>query len=174
MSFLRFIIAFVFFAFVVYVNLSQDKQQKEMSDKYLHNNVEFEGIVTGFEQSGNHEFGVFQLKLTKSNVQEFNDSVKGGIFPYRIKGDIAEVYASIAYYRKLNDTLKVISNNRRIYFNPSFSKETEDIKLITKSYDLDFVKENTVFKDLGDGKVSKTNYLLFGNWEVGESILKKQ
>lgn len=174
MSSIRFIIAFLFFAFVVYVNLSQDKKQKEMSDKYLHNNVEFEGIVTGFQQSGNHEFGVFQLKLTKSNVQEFNDSLKEGIFPYRIKGDIAEVYASIAYYRKLNDTLKVVSNNHLIYFNPSFSKETTDIEIITDQLNRDFVKENTVFKDIEEDKSSKTNYLLFGNWEVGGSILKKQ
>jgi hypothetical protein len=57
------------------------KKQQEKYDKYLRNNIEFEGLITDIKRTRNHAFGIIQLKLTKSNVKYFRDSVQEGIFP---------------------------------------------------------------------------------------------
>lgn len=123
------------------------EKQQEKYNKYLHNNIEFEGLVTNLKRTGNRAFGIIQLELTKSNVKYFSDSVQEGIFPYRIRGNIAELYCMVSPNRKLNDTLKVISNNRRIYYNPLFSKEVGSINIVFDAYNRDFIKKNTVFND---------------------------
>ncbi len=146
-SFFRYLfLLMLFICMICWFNYLREKQQEKF-DKYLHNNIEFEGLVTDLKRTGNHEFGIIQLKLTKSHVKYFRDSVQEGIFPYRIRGDIAELYCSVSTDRKLNDTLKVISNNRLIYFNPLFSKEVGNIEIVVDAYNRDFVKKNTVFND---------------------------
>jgi len=132
-------------AVVIYYNRSSDVAMKKSSE-YLHNNVEFEGCVTGFEQSDNHAFGVIHLKLTKSNTPEFNKIIKNGIYPYRIKGDIAELYCTVSVERKKGDIVKLVSNEQTIYYNPQDSKEEGSLFIITDTYNIAFVKKNTMFK----------------------------
>ncbi|GAB3517335.1 hypothetical protein GCM10027442_36470 [Emticicia fontis] len=124
------------------------KAQQKKFDKYLHNNIEFEGLVTDLKRTNNHSFGIMQLKLLSTNVEYFNDSVPEGIFPYRIQGDIAEVYGTVSYERKLNDTLKIVSNERRIYINSFSSKETSDLTIIYDFNDRAFVRKNSILKKL--------------------------
>lgn len=134
-----------FVAVIIYYNKSSDVAMKQ-SAKHLQNNVEFEGYVTGFEQSDNHAFGVIHLKLTKSNTREFNKVIKEGIYPYRIKGNIAELYCTVSVERKKGDIVKLISEEETVYYNPQNSKEEGSIFIITDPYNIDFVKEHTVFK----------------------------
>lgn len=146
MRYLRYTILLAFLVIaVIYYNKSANVAMKQ-STEYLHNNVEFEGYVTGFEQSNNHAFGVVHLKLTKSNTQEFNKTLKKGIYPYRIKGDIAELYCTVSVERRKGDIIKLVSNEQTIYYNPKNSKEEGSIFIIVDPYDIDFVKEHTVFK----------------------------
>ncbi|MGI9581926.1 hypothetical protein ACR1PO_11985 [Chryseobacterium sp. RRHN12] len=146
LKYLWYIILLGFFvAVIIYYNKSSDIATNQ-SVQYLRNNVEFEGYVTGFEQSNNHAFGVIHLKLTKSNTKEFNKVIKGGIYPYRIKGDIAELYCTVSVDRKKGDIVKLISEEQIVYYNPQNSKEEGSIFIITDPYNINFVKEHTVFK----------------------------
>ena len=146
LKFLRYVVLLGFLvAVVIYYNRSSDVAMKKSSE-YLHNNVEFEGYVTGFEQSDNHAFGVIHLKLTKSNTPEFNKIIKNGIYPYRIKGDIAELYCTVSKKKKKGDIVKLVSNEQTIYYNPQDSKEEGSLFIITDTYNIAFVKKNTMFK----------------------------
>lgn len=146
LKYLKYVILLAFLAVVIiYYNKSSDAEMKQ-SAEYLRNDVEFEGYVTGFEQSSNHAFGVIHLKLTKSNIQEFNKALKRGIYPYRIKGDVAELYCTVSVERKKGDVVKLVSNKEIIYYNPQNSKEEGSIFIIIDPYNIDFVKEHTMFK----------------------------
>ncbi|WP_394664868.1 hypothetical protein [uncultured Chryseobacterium sp.] len=120
----------------------------KQSEQYLKNNVEFEGYVTGFEQSNYHAFGVIHLKLTKSNVQKFNKTIKNNIYPYRIQGTIAELYTTIPDGLQKLDVYKVSSNTHQytITYKSNNKSYTSDLYTIKDPYNIDFVKENTIFK----------------------------
>ncbi|SIT19092.1 hypothetical protein [Chryseobacterium gambrini] len=137
----------LFVVFIIYYNKSSDVAMKQ-SEQYLKNNVEFEGYVTGFEQSNNHAFGVIHLKLTKSNVQKFNKTIKNNIYPYRIQGTIAELYTTIPDGLQKLDVYKVSSNTHQytITYKSNNKSYTSDLYIIKDPYNIDFVKENTIFK----------------------------
>ncbi|MDO5614807.1 MAG: hypothetical protein Q4G16_01360 [Cruoricaptor ignavus] len=116
------------------------------SQIYLYNNVEFEGYVTNFERSNNHSFGIIQLKVIKSNTLDFDKKIETGIYPYKIKGDIAEIYCTVSVDRKKGDVVKVISNNETVYYNPERGNEEGSIFIITDPYNIKFVKKNSSFK----------------------------
>lgn len=146
LKYLKYIILLVFLVvLVIYYNKSSDAEMKQLAE-YLHNNVEFEGYVSGFEQSDNHAFGIIYLKLTKSNVQEFDKTLKRGIYTYKIKGNIAELYCTVSIERKKGDIVKLISNKETIYYNPQNSKEEGSLFIIVDPYNIDFVKQHTMFK----------------------------
>jgi hypothetical protein len=148
LNYLKYIILLGFLVTVIiYYNKSADAEMKQSAD-YLRNNVEFRGYVTGFEQSDNHAFGVIHLKLTKSNIREFNKTLKKGIYPYRIKGDIAELYTEIPDGLQKSDTYIVNSNTRTYSFTEKIDNKsyTSELYIILDLYNIDFVKEHTVFK----------------------------
>ncbi|ROI00994.1 MULTISPECIES: hypothetical protein [unclassified Chryseobacterium] len=146
MKYLKYIILIAFLiVIIIYYNKSANVEMKQSAD-YLHNNVEFEGYVTGFEQSNNHAFGIIHVKLTKANTPEFNKTLERGIYPYKIKGDIAELYCTVSVERKKGDVIKLISNTQTVYYNPQNSKEEGSIFVVTDPYNIDFVKKNTLFK----------------------------
>ncbi|AQX07991.1 hypothetical protein BBD34_04740 [Elizabethkingia ursingii] len=146
MKYLKYLILFSFFiGIIIYYTKSSDIAMKE-SAEYLRNNVEFEGYVTGFEQSNNHAFGIIRLQLTKWNTQNFNREIKEGIFPYRIEEGVAELYCTVSVERKKGDIVNLISNKQTIYYNPQDSKEEGNIYIITDPVDINFVKKNTEFK----------------------------
>lgn len=132
-------------AVVIYYNKRSAIAMRQSAD-YLHNNIEFEGYVTGFEKSDNHAFGVIHLKLTKSNVTKFDKKIENGIYPYKIEGNIAEVYCTVSVERKKGDIVRLVSNNETIYYNPQNSNEKGSIFIILDSYNINFVKEHTIFK----------------------------
>lgn len=148
LRYLKYIIIIAFFPTVFfYYNKSADVARKE-SAEYLQNNVKFEGYVTDFKQSNNHAFGVIYLKLTKSNTQQFNKILPKGIYPYKIKGDIAELYTTIPDGLQKSDIYIIISNAHEYRFidksdNISY---VSDLYIIVDPYDIDFVNANTLFK----------------------------
>ncbi|GJN58630.1 hypothetical protein ELAN_21850 [Elizabethkingia anophelis] len=148
MKYLKYLILFSFFiGVIIYYNKRSDIAMKQ-SAEYLRNNVEFEGYVTGFEQSNNHAFGIIHLKLTKSNISEFNKIIDQGIYPYKIKDGMAELYTSIPEGLQKNDIYIINSNRHKYSFIDKTQKNTyiSDLFIITDSFDIDFVKKNTEFK----------------------------
>jgi hypothetical protein len=145
-TFLKFIITLAFFSvIIIYYNKSSDTAM-EQSKQLLHNNIEFEGFVTDFEESSNHGFGVIYLELTKSNIQDFNKIPEKGIYPYRINEKTAELYCTVFPNIKKGDTIKTVSNEAMIYYNPQESDAKAGLYIIHDFYNIGFVKENTKFK----------------------------
>jgi len=146
MKYMRYIILVIIFVCIVIYFNKQSNIEQIKSNNYLNNSLVFEGVVTRLKASDNHAFGIIELKITKSNVKDFNKIFKNGIYPYRIKGNLAELYCTVSIERKLGDMVKVVSNESTIYYNAEKDTEQGSIYIITDIYNINFVKENTIFK----------------------------
>lgn len=143
---MRYIFLLLVFVFMVfYLVKDSDKHMKKMN-KYLDNSIIFEGQVNRIQVSNNHAFGILELKIIQSNVKEFDQKPKNGIYPYKIRNGIAELYGTVSIERKAGDYVKVVSNEHIIYFNPQDSKEKGSLYLLSDPNNIDFVKKNTCFK----------------------------
>lgn len=120
-------------------------KEKEKNDAMLKNDIVFSGEITKLSVSGNHAFGIIQLKITSKSIdtfQPFYDTDK--FFPYSIKDSIAEIYNHIPLSIKKGYKVVLNSSNRTI----SFFKENKrlyewEIFMITQEDDIKFIKENT-------------------------------
>ncbi len=128
-----------------YINFKANEEESKENETLMSNNIEFEGIVTNTKVTGNHSFGIIELKLSKSNISEFNKKTKIGIYPYKIEGNVAEIYCTVSTERKKGDTVKVVSNEQTVYYNYEKSKEMGSLYIVSDSYNIDFVKNNTGF-----------------------------
>ena len=147
MKYLRFFIVFVFFiVMVLYVNSTGSKEYDE-ENKVMENNVSFKGFVIDIKQSNNHAFGIISLKLTESSVKEFKDSLKNGIYPYRLQGSLAELYTIIPDGINYGDSvsLKSTERNSHFYYVKTRQKSEGYIWVVTEPEDIEFVKNNTIF-----------------------------
>ncbi|WP_295220353.1 hypothetical protein [uncultured Chryseobacterium sp.] len=117
-------------------------------DKILDNSVEFKGYVNDLRTSNNHRFGIIQLKLTESSVNMFNDSLQNGIYPYKIIGDVAEIYTTLSADLDYNDTITLRSKSHEIEFESTktHSKYISQLHVIEYSGNTDYVKEKTLFE----------------------------
>lgn len=117
-------------------------------DKVLDNNVEFKGYVNDLRTSNNHRFGIIQLKLTESSVNMFIDSLENGIYPYKIIGDVAEIYTTVPADLDYNDTITVRSKSHEIEFESTKNhpKYISELHVIEYSGNIDYVKEKTLFE----------------------------
>ena len=134
-----------FICSILYYNKKSTKETIVLNN-VLNNNVCFEGTVMKIKKSTNHAFGIITLNHVTSSVNKFNKEIKDGIYPYRINGDTAEVYCTVSVDRKLGDSVKVISKNQTIYYNSQKSSEEGSLYIITDAYNIDFVKENNIFR----------------------------
>ncbi|MFP3507879.1 hypothetical protein, partial [Burkholderia sp. SIMBA_062] len=82
----------------------------EIPEKEMKNNVEFVGNIISFQKSSNHAFGIIRLKIIKKNIKNFDEILDKGIYPYKIKDKIAELYCTVSVDRKVGETVKVVSN----------------------------------------------------------------
>lgn len=139
------ILLIIFICLVIYCN-KQSQRQINKSNDYLINNIEFEGTITKLRISSNHAFGIIELKLTKSSIEDFDEKIKKGIYPYKIKGDTAELYCTVSIDRKIGDIVKVVSNEQTVYYNPQNSTEEGSLYIQTDPYNISFVNDNTLFK----------------------------
>jgi hypothetical protein len=152
MKYLRFVILFIVFAtIVIYLEKTGAKEDIRINN-VLNNNVELNGNITNIEQSRNHAFGIIQLRLTHSSVKEFNktlnDTAKNGIYPYRIEGSLAELYTIIPHGLNEGDSVRLKSSEKNSHYYDVQTKQSSEgyIWVVTNSTDIDFVKENTIFK----------------------------
>lgn len=143
MKYLRYIILFTLFViFIIFYSKSSNN-----SDEYLKNNIKFEGYVTGFKQSNNHAFGIIYLKITKSNVKEF-DNMKGQkIYPYRIKENVAELYTTIPDGLQKFDIYKIDSNKGEysVTYRIENKSYTSKLYIIKDPLNINFIKKYTMW-----------------------------
>jgi hypothetical protein len=151
MKYLRFIILFFgFIGMVIYLNITGEEESNRIN-KALNNNVKFEGYIVDIKQSNNHAFGIIRLELTESSIGEFDkkikDTLKNGIYPYRIKGTQAELYTIIPDGIDEGDIVKLKSSEKNSnYYNVKTKENSHgEIWMITSDTDINFVKENTIF-----------------------------
>jgi hypothetical protein len=132
---------------VICININ-GAENSEKRDKVLNNNVDFKGYVIDFRTSNNHAFGVIRLQLTESSVATFNDTLKTGIYPYRINGDTAEIYTTISDGLDYYDTISVNSKSHEIEFKATknHKKFVSELYVIEDSYNIEFVKKETQFE----------------------------
>jgi hypothetical protein len=146
MRYLRFVILFiVFIGLIIYLSTTGTKEYTE-NNKILKTGIVFEGTVTDIKISNNHGFGILTVSVFNSNVKEFSKKLKHGIYPYQIKRKQAEIYLPIFIERQIGDSVKLISDKQIIYYKGKKSKDEGDIYIITEPTDIEFVKENTMFK----------------------------
>jgi uncharacterized protein with FMN-binding domain len=139
------IILLVFSVIFFFIFFKVSKKELQENERLMKNNIVFEGVVTNTKVSGNHAFGIIELKLSQSNTTEFNKKINDGIYPYKIKGNVAEIYCTVSIERKKGDTVKVVSNEETVYYNYKNSKEVGDIYIVTDSNNIEFVNKNTFF-----------------------------
>lgn len=134
-------------AIMLYITRTESKEVIKR-DSILNNNVKFSGFVIDYKQSDNHAFGIIQLQLTNTNIKEFNKTLENKIYPYRIHENIAELYVTIPDGLQHSDVYNVDSNSHKYIFESKKrdKKYTSEIHIIEDSYNVDFVKENTIFK----------------------------
>lgn len=137
----------VFIVLIVYSN-KIEAENAEKRDSILNNDLQFKGYVVDFRTSNNHAFGLIRLKLTESSVVTFNDNLKKGIYPYRINGDIAEIYTTISDGLDYNDTISVNSKSHEIEFKETknHKKFVSELYVIEDFDNIKFVKEKTEFQ----------------------------
>lgn len=146
MKYLRFIILFIIFiGLVLYINKTGAEESVE-TNKVLKNGITFEGTVTDIKRSNNHSFGILTINIFNSSIKEFSKKLHNGICPYQIKGREAELYLPIFIERQIGDSIKLISDKQTIYYKGKNSKDEGDVYIITDQTNIDFVKENTIFK----------------------------
>jgi hypothetical protein len=140
--------------FVVFVCLlsycyNSGRKRTEIRDKIMLNDFLLRGEVFDIKESRNHNFGILLLKVRAVNIGCFVDTIlKAGIFPYKIKGGKAEVYAGIPDGIQKGDEVSVDSDKKTVIYR--YVKEDrgyEDyIGIIIDQVNIEYVKEQTTFK----------------------------
>lgn len=113
------------------------------------NRLVIKGRVLNIKTSGNHNFGILLLEVDSINIADFVDTVlKEGIYPYKIKNDKAEVYLNVPDGLKEGDEAIVNSDKKTVvyYYKAENRRAESDIWVINDPYNIEYVKENTLFK----------------------------
>lgn len=140
-------IVFVVFFVIILIVYFLSGKVIEKNDNLLNNNVKFSGIITNLNVSRNHAFGILELKMIETNNNLFKSSLGDRIYPYAIKGSVAEIYHYIPLEIKEGYKVLLNSNNKTISFydGNKFLYES-DISIITEGTDVEFVKKHSILE----------------------------
>lgn len=140
------IIFVAFFIIIIIVYFLSSKEVQKKND-LLNNNVRFSGIITKLNVSRNHAFGILQLKIIETNNNLFKSSLGDIIYPYAIKGSVAEIYHYIPLEIKEGYKVLLNSNNKTIsFYDGNKFLYQSDINIITEEIDVEFVKKHSIFE----------------------------
>jgi hypothetical protein len=145
---------FLFFLFLIFTFLIRtcyisQKNAWQKTEKYLNNNFIIIGEVTDIKVSNNHCFGILSLKVDSVNLGSFTDTtMKEGIYPYKFKGNYAEVYFNIPGDAKKGDTIIVDSNKKTVfhYLVNGAHKVYNNLTIIKNPTNIEYVRENSILK----------------------------
>ncbi|MFC4476493.1 hypothetical protein [Flavobacterium chungangensis] len=141
------VLSSIFFA--IYYKISKIEIEKD--NKLLTNDIVFSGIITDLKVSKNHAFGILQLKIIKTNNYSFKPYLEGELYPYAIKDSVAEIYNYIPLSIKKGYKVQINSNKKTItFYDGDKIKYQWEIYIVSEERDIDFVKKNTIFDDVGN------------------------
>ena len=110
--------------------------------KIFESDVNFEGTVTEFDNSGGHGFGIIRFKVLKSNIQIFNAFQNGKVYFYNINGEDGEIYSYVPASLRKGDMVYVDSEKRKLLYYRNTKLLTEgDFMLITEDNWIEYVKK---------------------------------
>lgn len=139
---------FVVFLFFVLRDCSKSsKVRTEKRDSAMTNGLEFKGDVTAIHTSRNHSFGVISINIDRIDMGNFVDTaLKGGIYPYKIKGGKAELYGIIPDGIQTGDSITVISSKKKAIYYYIVSKERYEgyIGVVVDPNDIEYAKNNSM------------------------------
>ncbi|SEW53521.1 hypothetical protein [Chitinophaga arvensicola] len=112
------------------------------------NHVKFSGEIVWLKASGNHDYGIIGIKVSSASINEFYDSIKGAIFPYRLRGEYAEFYGYVPFKAKIGNKIILDSDKRMmdIYDNDTLIIRT-DVEVSFEERNMKFVRKNSKFKE---------------------------
>ena len=145
----KLILMVIIFLLEVKCMLRYEAKRHAESSKLLKNNFAFAGIITDIKISRNHNFGIVFLQLKSAPALKLSKSYPFKIkFPYLIVGNKAEVYTIISDGVKLGDSVRVESNEERVYYYDKSGKQKSlgSIYTIDDPSDLEFIHGNSDFK----------------------------
>lgn len=145
---LNIIILLLIFILLVFFVFYTGKKEASKRNEILNNNIYFKGKVTNIKTSNNHAFGIIFLDIDSCNVKDFEKQPTEGIYPYKIKGNRAEIYINIPDGISNGDEVVLNSNKKMVYFSyVQSNQQFEDgIGVVNDPIDIDYVKTNTSFK----------------------------
>ena len=136
-------------ALIMYVKYTADADNRRIIEKPLRNHVAFTGQVLAFNISGNHSFGIIKIKVVKSNKSKVIVLYKNKniLFPYRIEGGYAEFYGYISLDIKINQTVKLNSDEKlMVFYDRDLKLAKTNVFVTSEKQNIAFIKENTSFK----------------------------
>jgi hypothetical protein len=91
-------------------------KQAVLNNRILKNDLYFQGTVLRVKTSNNHNFGILLLQLDTANKSRFVDTLKEGIYPYKIRNGLAEIYTNVADGIQKGDQIIIDSNKQKAYY----------------------------------------------------------
>jgi hypothetical protein len=142
------VLVIVFVSLVAYCCHSGEKRL-EIRDRVMLNGLFIKGKVLAVKTSKNHSFGILLLKVDSLNTGKFADTIlKEGIYPCKIAKGKAEIYVAISDGIQVGDEVIVDSDKKTASYH--YIKENKHYEgylgVVIDPYDIEYVKENTVFK----------------------------
>lgn len=148
MKYARYIIVLIVFIAIAVLLTRNGRKEYDTKNEALNNKIAFKGLVTDVNQSRNHAFGIIRLQLIESSAAIFDAKLNEGMYPYKIKGKVAELYTIIPDGIDIGDSVSLKSSDKNAhYYNVKTKKNSEGyIWVITNDNDINFVQQNTIFK----------------------------
>lgn len=148
-SYLRFALPAVCLAGMIKCSNDWDLKKAAESDRMLSNGIFIKGRITGVIESNNHAFGIISIDVDTANTRLFIDTLKDAYFPYKVKGNKAELYVSIPDGVQRGDEVKIESDKQLATYIHRRDNQTDqsNISLILKDgVNDEFVSEHSQLK----------------------------
>lgn len=137
-----------FISLVAYCNHAAEKRM-EIIDRVMQNDLVIRGKLVDTKTSSNHSFGILLLNVDSVKTGKFRDTMlEHGRYPYKIKDGKAEIYLHVPYGIQKGDQVIIDSDKKTAFYHYSRGNKvyTGDLGVVVDPYDIDYVKENTIFK----------------------------
>ncbi len=133
-SYLRFALPAICLAGMIKCSNDWGLKKAAESDRMLSNGIFIKGRITGVIESNNHAFGIISIDVDTANTRLFTDTLKDAYFPYKVKGNKAELYVSIPDGVQKGDEVKIESDKQLATYHCQKNNRTDesDISLVLK------------------------------------------
>lgn len=142
-------IAFIalFVCMVIFTERSQSKRYALINNTML-NHFSIEGRVNKVSASNNRSFGIIQITIDSIYAGNYIDTpLKNGIYPYKVRNHIAEIYTEVPNDIQKGDRLSVKSDKMTVYYHLKADNRSEqnDLWINIDPTNIEFVNEHSSF-----------------------------